>query len=106
MLKTFVLISFVKSDVRKTSKKYRIVVKFSFYMSNNLEFWLNFVFFAPCQIYMYVPTTLCTNKKLKNYECNFKKTLTPKWFTNKIITKFKDRNFNSTIFKIGFLIEF
>ena len=56
--------------VPKTDK-YRNTVKFSFHMSNNLEVWLDNVVFAPCQIY--VPITFCTNKKLKNYECYFKK---------------------------------
>ena len=38
--------------VAKTGK-YRISIKFSFHMSNNLEVWLNQVFFALCQLYMF-----------------------------------------------------
>ena len=56
--------------------KYRITIKFSFHMSNNLEVWLNQVFFWTVPN-IYVPITLCISKKLKNYECYFKKMLTP-----------------------------
>ena len=60
--------------VAKTDK-YKITVKVSFHMSNNLEFWLNDVFLQRANIC--VPITLCTNKKLKTYKCYFKKMLIP-----------------------------
>ena len=54
--------------------KYRITIKFSFHMSNNLEVWL--------KCFLHRAKYICSNyslykQEIENYECYFKKMHTP-----------------------------